>query len=64
MPSRSAGSKNAGRRMGMSFSDERLSPFSVFTHGVPARVAKTRAFGNAIVPQVAQAFIEAYMSLS
>lgn len=32
-------------------------------HGVPARVGKLRAYGNAIVPQVAQAFIEAAMSV-
>jgi len=30
-------------------------------HGVSARVGRLRAYGNAIVPQVAQAFIEAYL---
>lgn len=31
--------------------------------GVSGRMGKLRGFGNAIVPQVAQVFIEAYMSL-
>ena len=30
-------------------------------HGATARVGRLRAYGNAIVPQVAQAFIEAYV---
>jgi DNA (cytosine-5)-methyltransferase 1 len=31
-------------------------------HGSTARVGRLRAYGNAIVPQVAQALIEAYLS--
>jgi hypothetical protein len=30
-------------------------------HGVPKRASKLRAYGNAIVPQAVQAFIEAVM---
>lgn len=32
-------------------------------HGVPARMAKQRAYGNAIVPQVAAAFLRAVMDV-
>lgn len=30
-------------------------------HGVPARVGKLRAYGNAIVPEVAALFVQAYI---
>lgn len=39
----------------------RVKPgIQLLAHGVPARVAKLRAIGNAIVPQVAAQFIEAW----
>jgi len=31
--------------------------------GIPARVASLRGYGNAVVPQVAQAFIESYLDV-
>ena len=34
-----------------------MIPFPL-AHGVPGRVGLLRGYGNAIVPQVAQAFIE------
>jgi len=40
----------------------RVEPgIQLLAHGVPARVVRLRGYGNAIVPQCAQAFIEAYM---
>jgi DNA (cytosine-5)-methyltransferase 1 len=42
-------------------SREAESEIPVFADGVPNRVGRTCAYGNAIVPQVAQAFIEAVM---
>ncbi len=35
--------------------------FFPLAHGIPARVVRLRGYGNAIVPQCAQAFIEAFL---
>jgi site-specific DNA-cytosine methylase len=37
--------------------------FQPLAHGVPARVVRLRGYGNAIVPQCAQAFIEAFLEI-
>ena len=38
--------------------------FFPLAHGIPARVVRLRGYGNAIVPQCAQAFIEAFIDIS
>jgi len=43
----------------------RIKPgLSLLADGIPGRVAQLCGFGNAIVPQVAQAFIEAYLDVT
>ena len=56
-----AGNDSQTSRLSRRGSDaERMVP----THGVSARVGRLRGYGNAIVPQVAQVFIEAYMDIT
>jgi DNA (cytosine-5)-methyltransferase 1 len=53
-------------RAGIQGSDNGQGPtqsiIQPLAHGVPGRVAKLRAAGNAIVPQVAAEFIKASMT--
>ena len=37
--------------------------FQPLANGIPARVVRLRGYGNAIVPQCAQAFIEAFLDI-
>lgn len=39
------------------------SGLAPLAHGIPARVVRLRGYGNAIVPQVAAAFIESYLDV-
>ena len=42
----------------------RIKPgLAPLAHGIPARVVRLRGYGNAIVPQTASAFIEAFLTL-
>lgn len=49
----------AGEKPDASFQEVEMIP--LLAHGVSARVGKLRAFGNAIVPQVAAEIIGAYL---
>jgi DNA (cytosine-5)-methyltransferase 1 len=40
---------------------ENAAPYPLLTHGEPARVGRLRAFGNAIVPQLAAEVVAAFM---
>lgn len=60
------GSAGASRRShwinGQATAGRRIEPsIRLLAHGVPARVGKLRAYGNAIVPQVAAEVIAAFM---
>jgi DNA (cytosine-5)-methyltransferase 1 len=64
-----SGSAGTGRRSHWAdsavTSGRRIEPsIRLLAHGVPARVGKLRAYGNAIVPQVAAEVIGAYLDLA
>lgn len=53
----------AGLRAGDDAAQGEVEMIPLLAHGVPARVGKLRAFGNAIVPQLAAEVIRAWMDV-
>lgn len=53
----------AGLRAGDDAAQGEVEMIPLLAHGVPARAGKLRAFGNAIVPQVAAEVIGAYLDV-